>query len=267
LRWTAFLFRLPGSNGPARTALWRALNALDALTLGQGTWAIPHRDGHPPDLERALSHIHAAGGEAWVHEVQNADANDLRLQSRLQASCERLWDGFFNEADRVAFTAHDDPATAAEHLTELRRDYARLLRRDVLISQAARRAERRLDDLVVLIGARALGATPAAPVAADAEPSPAPTIRSASLRRSVSATSVLELADGRVRAILCVEPAVDADWEQAFNEFERFAYAPDPERLPLRHNTITVVSTRADVEEHERAARRRVARFEAYLRR
>jgi len=262
-RWTAFIFRLPGASGRARTALWRALNHLDALKLGQGTWAIPHRDGRPPDLAIAFAQIHGARGEGWAREVGGDDVEDLRLQGRLAETCEQLWDRFFNDADRVAFLAHDDPRAASGQLTELRSSFGQLLARDLVLSAASRRAERRLDDLALLVRARARERE------ADASER-VPSVGSSAVRgtrpmpHSVSVASTIELTDGRVRAVLCVGPAVDAEWEERFNEFEGFAYAPDPGRSALRHNTIVVLTTPGSVESERATALRRIARFEAY---
>ncbi len=71
MRWIVLLVRLPAQPSRHRVAVWRELRRIGALSLGQGSWAVPDVAGFAEGIARAVEL--AERGEAKLLPCQRSD--------------------------------------------------------------------------------------------------------------------------------------------------------------------------------------------------
>src|SRR5690348_12613733 len=74
--WRVITYRLPAEPSRHRVAVWRELRRLGAVTLQQGTWAVPDGEPFEASLSQVVASIKAAGGPPVV--VAGADREARR---------------------------------------------------------------------------------------------------------------------------------------------------------------------------------------------
>jgi hypothetical protein len=221
------------------------------LNLESGLWAIPHNDNDEIDLEQVAKIVEHAGGETSMRVVGRADADDVEQHVRLWRACERVWDDFFTELDRLTIRITAGTGAAASHheeLQRLREAFGELLVTDLVGSDGSIRAAVRLEHL-----ADALGDLPGRDVDAPRR-----------TRVAVSVVGGWSLDDGNCRYVLGLQPTPTTAWDRALRDFEASMYAP-ASRPSIRHGAVAVACPGRERDAAVRAVQRRVTLFERYL--
>ncbi|MDT7799060.1 MAG: hypothetical protein QOI78_2493 [Actinomycetota bacterium] len=154
-RWLVLVVRVPAEPSRHRVAVWRELRRVGALSLGQGTWAVPDVPGFADGVVRVAELAQRGGGEVVVLDAAGrAESDGARLAALFTADREEEWVEFL--ADCGKFDAEIDKEirnrkfTMAEleeeeqSLERLRRWYRDLKARDVFGAASASEAEQRL---------------------------------------------------------------------------------------------------------------------------
>lgn len=263
-QWTAFHYRLPTVASRLRVGVWRALGTARAINLSPSLWAVGHQEDNQPDLDGIFEKVSAAGGKAWTYLLDPDDPERLLLEANLSRACAQMWDPFFAElepARRQAVAAKDSTA-ARDALQPLRRQYARLVARDLESNPAGHQASSELQAIVSSVLERDDGVGPAG--SSGRASGPDDEIGSIK-RRDVTRLAGWALEDGTVRTIAVVRPLPDIGWEQGFREFEHRTYTNAASRVPLRHGVFEWRGAADGVAEDLERLRGRVRRYEHYL--
>ena len=69
MSWQVITYRLPAEPSRHRVAVWRELRRLGAVSLQQGTWAVPEGEGFDAGLADVAEAIKTAGGQPVVLAV------------------------------------------------------------------------------------------------------------------------------------------------------------------------------------------------------
>jgi hypothetical protein len=154
-RWSVLVVRVPAEPSRHRVAVWRELRRIGALSLGQGTWAVPDVPGFADGVTRVVELAQRGEGEVVVLDAAGRAAEDgARLEALFTADREEEWAEFL--ADCGKFDAEIDKEirtrkfTMAEleeeeqSLERLRRWHRELKARDVFGAASAVEAEQRL---------------------------------------------------------------------------------------------------------------------------
>ncbi len=154
-RWLVLVVRVPAEPSRHRVAVWRELRRSGALSLGQGTWAVPDVPGFADGVTRAIELAERGQGEVTVLEAAGrAERDGARLEAMFTAERQEEWTEFL--ADCGKFDAEIDKEirnrkfTMAEleeeeqSLERLRRWHRDLKARDVFGAPSAAEAELRL---------------------------------------------------------------------------------------------------------------------------
>jgi hypothetical protein len=154
--WRVITYRLPPEPSRHRVAVWRELRRLGAVSLQQGTWAVP--DGHPFEagLARVVEEIQAAGGQPVVLAVADEEVGAAQLEALFTAQREAEWGEFLSDCGKYETELAGEIAkgklTLAEldeeeqSLDRLRRWYRTIRTRDLFGAPSAPVAERRLKE-------------------------------------------------------------------------------------------------------------------------
>jgi DNA-binding transcriptional regulator PaaX len=155
LHWLLLVVRLPAQPSRHRVAVWRELRRVGALSLGQGTWALPDVPGVADGVARAIELVERGSGEVVVLTATGRDEPDTaRLMAMFTAERQEEWTEFL--ADCAKFDTEIDKElrngklTLAEleeeeqSLERLRRWYRDLKARDVFGAPAAADAQQQL---------------------------------------------------------------------------------------------------------------------------
>jgi ChrB-like protein len=147
--------RVPAAPSRHRVAVWRELRRIGALSLGQGTWAVPEVAAFAEGVERVVELAERGEGEVVVLAAAGRGQTDAaRLAALFTAERQEEWAEFV--ADCGKFDAEIDKEigkgkfTMAEleeeeqSLERLRRWHRELKARDVFGAPSAGEAEQRL---------------------------------------------------------------------------------------------------------------------------
>ncbi|MFD2415596.1 Chromate resistance protein ChrB [Amycolatopsis pigmentata] len=154
-RWLVLVVRIPADPSRHRVAVWRELRRIGALSLGQGTWAVPDVPGFADGVTRVIELARRGEGEVVVLDAAGrAETDGARMEALFTTEREEEWAEFL--ADCGKFDAEIDKEirirkfTMAEleeeeqSLERLRRWHRELKARDVFGAPSAPEAERRL---------------------------------------------------------------------------------------------------------------------------
>ncbi|MGZ4708427.1 MAG: Chromate resistance protein ChrB [Acidimicrobiales bacterium] len=253
-RWSAFRYTLPGADRSAqRSSIWRELQAMGALKLQPGVWAVARRARESALLATLAERVRSAGGTAESNEVGHADRLDVRLQSRLDRSCERLWDDQLIALDWFESQAAAGALSPDEHATALdgvRTAYGATLPKDLVGSAASLGVADRLHRLG--------SAAPDRPI----RPPSSGRVRA---RHRVTVAARWLRRDGATMLVARLHPLPEREWEAAFRSFESWAYRPSSTRAPLEHGMVRGVVPSDDVDGAAARIAARVASFESSL--
>jgi hypothetical protein len=156
MRWRILTYRLEAEGSRHRVGIWRELRKVGAVSLQNGTWAIPPGSHFDPAVERAMSLIERAEGQALIFEVTPTEASAGALGALHVGDREEEWGEFV--ADCVKYVAEIASEIAKEKFTlteldeeeqsldRLRRWYREIRSRDVFGAPSQELAERRLKE-------------------------------------------------------------------------------------------------------------------------
>lgn len=148
--------RIPAEPSRHRVAVWRELRRAGALSLGQGTWAVPDVPAFADGVARTTELARRGDGEVIALEAAGrTDEDAARLEAMFTAERTEEWAEFL--ADCAKFDAEIDKEigngkfTMAEleeeehSLERLRRWHRDLKARDLFGAPAAAEADRQLE--------------------------------------------------------------------------------------------------------------------------
>jgi flagellar biosynthesis regulator FlaF len=155
LRWVVLVVRLAAEPSRHRVAVWRELRRIGALSLGQGTWAVPDVPIFADGVARVIELAGRGEGEVVVlHATGRGEQDGARLEALFTADRQEEWTEFL--ADCGKFDAEIDKELRNQKLTmaeleeeeqsleRLRRWYRELKARDVFGAPSAADAEQGL---------------------------------------------------------------------------------------------------------------------------
>jgi DNA-binding transcriptional regulator PaaX len=156
LSWHIITYRLPKEPSRHRVAVWRELRHLGAVSLQQGTWAIPGGEGFDEGFAHVVRTIDAAGGQPVTVRVADDDHSMAQLERLFTEQRDLEWQEFLADCDKyeaeLAREVKNRKFTLAEldeeeqSLERLRRWYRTIRARDLFGAPNAAGAERRLKD-------------------------------------------------------------------------------------------------------------------------
>jgi hypothetical protein len=154
--WRVITYRLPAEPSRHRVAVWRELRRLGAVTLQQGTWAVPDGEQFKAGFAQVVEAIKAAGGQPVVLAVAEEEASAGQLEELFTAQREAEWAEFLSDCGKYETELAGEIArgklTLAEldeeeqSLDRLRRWYRTIKARDLFGAPSAAVAERRLKE-------------------------------------------------------------------------------------------------------------------------
>jgi hypothetical protein len=149
------LVRLPAQPSRHRVAAWRELRRIGALSLGQGSWAVPDIPGFAEGITRAIELAERGEGDVIaLSAIGRGEQDTTRMQELFTADRQEEWTEFL--ADCGKFDAEIDKELRNQKLTlaeleeeeqsmeRLRRWHRDIKARDVFGAPAAAEADRRL---------------------------------------------------------------------------------------------------------------------------
>jgi flagellar biosynthesis regulator FlaF len=155
VRWLVLVVRVPAEPSRHRVAVWRELRRIGAVSLGQGTWAVPNAPVFSDGVTRVIELAYRGDGEVVVLDAAGHTEHDAaRLEALFTADRQDEWAEFL--ADCGKFDAEIDKEirtrkfTLAEldeeehSLDRLRRWHRELKARDVFGAPASAEADRQL---------------------------------------------------------------------------------------------------------------------------
>jgi len=155
VQWAIVTYRVPQEPSRHRVAIWRELRRAGAVPLQQATWALPVHPLTARTIDRVLTLVERADGEAHVFDVQpQTEEMASRLEATFIEGREDEWREFIRECDKfdeeIAHEIGSSKFTSAEldeeeqNLERLRRWHRDLAARDVFGAPSAAEAELRL---------------------------------------------------------------------------------------------------------------------------
>ena len=156
MAWRVITYRLPAEPSRHRVAIWRELRRLGAVTLQQGTWAVPEGEPFEAGLAQVVGAITAAGGQPVVLAVADDQASTAQLETLFTGQREAEWAEFLGDCGKyeaeLAGEVAKSKLTLAEldeeeqSLERLRRWYRAIRARDLFGAPSAAAAEARLKE-------------------------------------------------------------------------------------------------------------------------
>jgi len=161
MTWRIVTYRLEAEGSRHRVGVWRELRKAGAVSLQNGTWAIPTGTDFDNALQRATALIERADGKALVFDVIPTAASTSVLQELFGNEREAEWGEFVSECAKfdaeIASEVAKEKFTLAEldeeeqNLDRLRRWYREIRTRDILGAPSADVAERRLKECAAVL--------------------------------------------------------------------------------------------------------------------
>ena len=155
MRWLVLLVRVPAQPSRHRVAVWRELRRVGAVSLGQGSWAVPDVPTFTDGVGRAVELAERGGGEVVVLSAAGREERDAaRVQALFTADRAAEWTEFLADCAKfdaeIAKELRIQKLTLAEleeeeqSLERLRRWYRDLRVRDVFGAPEVAEAEKQL---------------------------------------------------------------------------------------------------------------------------
>lgn len=157
MQWLVLVIKLPAEPSRHRVAVWRELRKAGAITLGQGTWAVPDVSAFTDGVRRVLQLADTAGGQAMTLTATGREPRDAaHFQQLFTAARSADWTEFLAdcakfEAEiakeiRIAKFTLAELEEEEQSLERLRRWHRDLSARDVFTAPEAGQAAERLKD-------------------------------------------------------------------------------------------------------------------------
>jgi Protein ChrB, N-terminal len=152
MQWLLFSYRVPSQPSALRVATWRELRQHGAVGMGSGLYALPDRPEYVELLERLSDKIAEGGGSAASFRAAALTETDRRtVDDAFRAARQEEYLQVAKSARKLA--AHIDQEdgdedyrfaeveSLEEELDKVRRQFARVVRRDLGGVEARRDAE------------------------------------------------------------------------------------------------------------------------------
>jgi len=156
MSWRVITYKLPKEPSRHRVAVWRELRRLGAVSLQQGTWAVPAGEGFDEGFAQVVQTIDAAGGQPVTLVVADDDHSVAQLERLFTEERESEWTEFLSDCNKYEAELADEVRKGKftlaeldeeeESLDRLRRWYRAIRARDLFAAPSAPLAERRLKD-------------------------------------------------------------------------------------------------------------------------
>lgn len=156
MSWRLITYRLPSQPSRHRVAVWRELRRLGAVSLQQGTWAVPAGEVFDDGFTNVVATIDGAGGQPVVLVVADDDAGATQLERLFTEEREAEWVEFLGDCAKYEAELADEVAKGKltlaeldeeeESLDRLRRWYRTIRGRDLFGAPSGPTAEIRLKD-------------------------------------------------------------------------------------------------------------------------
>ena len=156
MAWRVITYRLPTEPSRHRVAVWRELRRLGAISLQQGTWAVPDGEPFAAGFAQVVEAIKAAGGQPVVLAVADEETSAAQLEALFTDQREAEWGEFLSDCGKYEAELADEVAkgklTLAEldeeeqSLDRLRRWYRTIRAKDLFGAPSAPAAEQRLKE-------------------------------------------------------------------------------------------------------------------------
>lgn len=156
MTWRILTYRLEAEGSRHRVGIWRELRKAGAVSLQNGTWAMPSGSDFDAALERATALIDRAESKALVFDVTPTEASAGVLEALHAAERDAEWGEFISDCAKfdveIASEIAKEKFTLAEldeeeqNLDRLRRWYREIRSRDIFGAPSAELAERRLKE-------------------------------------------------------------------------------------------------------------------------
>ena len=156
MSWRILTYRLEAEGSRHRVGIWRELRKAGAVSLQNGTWAIPPGADFDAAVGRAASLIERAEGQTLIFEVTPTEASEAALERLHVREREEEWGEFVADCAKydteIASEIAKEKFTLAEldeeeqSLDRLRRWYREIRSRDVFGAPSQELAERRLKE-------------------------------------------------------------------------------------------------------------------------
>lgn len=154
MAWRILTYRLETEASKHRVGIWRELRKAGAVSLQNGTWAVPSGPDFEAAVNRALALIDRANGKAMIFEVNPAESAMASLEELHVAEREAEWGEFVSDCAKfeaeIASEVAKEKFTLAEldeeeqSLDRLRRWHREIKSRDIFGAPASGAAEERL---------------------------------------------------------------------------------------------------------------------------
>ena len=154
--WQIITYRLPKEPSRHRVAVWRELRRLGAVSLQQGTWAVPAGEGFDEGFAQVVQTIDAAGGQPVTLVVADDDHSVAQLERLFTEERESEWTEFLSDCNKYEAELADEVRKGKftlaeldeeeESLERLRRWYRAIRARDLFGAPSAAAADRRLKE-------------------------------------------------------------------------------------------------------------------------
>lgn len=96
--WRIILTQIPAGPSRHRVAVWRELRKIGALSIGQGTWAVPNVPAFSAGIDRATALVERAGGEIiFLHATGATTEDGARFEAMFTAAREDDWNEFLSD--------------------------------------------------------------------------------------------------------------------------------------------------------------------------
>lgn len=98
MSWRIILIKVPSEPSRHRVAVWRELRKVGALSIGQGTWAVPGVAAFDAGINRAEELVDRADGEIVFLNATGASAQDnIRFAQMFTVAREDDWAEFLSD--------------------------------------------------------------------------------------------------------------------------------------------------------------------------
>ncbi|MFE4499900.1 Chromate resistance protein ChrB [Rhodococcus sp. NPDC056743] len=96
--WRIVLIKIAAEPTRHRVAVWRELRKVGALSIGQGTWAVPNVPAFAAGVDRAKELVDRASGEiVFLNATGASDEDNSRFAALFTAAREEDWVEFLSD--------------------------------------------------------------------------------------------------------------------------------------------------------------------------
>ncbi|WP_239654725.1 MULTISPECIES: Chromate resistance protein ChrB [unclassified Rhodococcus (in: high G+C Gram-positive bacteria)] len=96
--WRIILIKIAAEPTRHRVAVWRELRKVGALSIGQGTWAVPNVPAFAAGVDRAKELVDRASGEVvFLNATGASEEDNSRFAAMFTAAREEDWTEFLSD--------------------------------------------------------------------------------------------------------------------------------------------------------------------------